>query len=706
MGAKIIFRIKGENYLKTERRTIKNRILSFGEDDYLTSTLKGLPVDRDALAIIGEYLTFDCPNTNLVGQDYSYNIIIGSDMGNSKFVECEIGHSLFYAVYMQEMDFNLSTLDDVSFYKVDLENSTFQNVRYKNGVFKECLLKGIVVSHSCLDDSVFSGDSPISNTTFKNTGMKKVKFTDIELDNVLFEDTILDDAIFSFGNLKVMLEKGSQEDLNIKKCKTVFLTVKNGNLNNSKLDSIEHGKIIIEDTHMKEIKFIKVVSGLEITNCDMDNARINTCTFRGGKLSHISSDGALFKCINAWNLTVYKMKGKDNIFEGCHFEILSNTVESIEWEKVKLEKSKFSECSFHSQKLKSCSFITTELQACNIDKTTFYKLTLQETSVYNTEFNKCSFEECNLDKAEFISCTFEKCNFDDTTMNNIEFNNCTFEKCKFTKTDLDKSKFINCNTKGIKLVNSKDTSVLKVEKEEDDIPYLETKEVDIPDDITIYEVAKQYPPTGWKEHFRTKDNELKRVSNLIEKSRKDTGDEITPPNNCIFRAFQLTPLSMVRVVIIGQDPYPAAGVATGLAFSTHPFSPVPASLKNIYKEIASSCKGFVTPDSGCLDHWAKQGVFLINTCLTCPVGKAGGHSKYNIWIPFISSVLKLIGETNKDCFYMLWGKPAQECKQYIKAKEDRILSTSHPSPLSASRGFLGCGHFALINKKLVPPIKW
>jgi uracil-DNA glycosylase len=126
----------------------------------------------------------------------------------------------------------------------------------------------------------------------------------------------------------------------------------------------------------------------------------------------------------------------------------------------------------------------------------------------------------------------------------------------------------------------------------------------------------------------------------------------------------------------------------------------------MYKEIAASCKGYKIPDDGCLDHWAKQGVFLINTCLTCPVGNAGGHSKFNIWIPFISSVLKLIGETNKECFYMLWGKTAQECKSYISGKADRILCTSHPSPLSASRGFMGCGHFAAVNKKLIPPIKW
>jgi len=226
----------------------------------------------------------------------------------------------------------------------------------------------------------------------------------------------------------------------------------------------------------------------------------------------------------------------------------------------------------------------------------------------------------------------------------------------------------------------------------------------IPSDIDVYEVATKFTPSGWETEFKAKDKELKIISKNLIKASEDV--EYTPSNQNIFRAFYLTPKSRVRVVIIGQDPYPAAGVANGLAFSVEEGNPIPASLRNIYKEIANCIPNYEIPDSGNLDHWAKQGVFLINTCLTCPIGDAAGHSKFNIWMSFIVPILEAIGKANRDCYYLLWGKTAQQCMSYIKGRKDRILIASHPSPLSASRGFFGCGHFKIVNSMLNPPIKW
>jgi uracil-DNA glycosylase len=224
---------------------------------------------------------------------------------------------------------------------------------------------------------------------------------------------------------------------------------------------------------------------------------------------------------------------------------------------------------------------------------------------------------------------------------------------------------------------------------------------DIPRDVDIYSVAMSYTPPGWVSVFNDRKKEIKHISDQLSSK----GELITPENCMIFNAFHLTPLIEVRVVIIGQDPYPAQGVANGLAFSTNSGG-VPASLRNIYKEISNCYPEYVIPDNGDLENWARQGVFLINTCLTCPVGNSAGHSKYNIWISFISYVLGSIGLTNRDCFYLLWGKHAQSCKQYIKGLPDRILTAAHPSPLSAKKGFFGCEHFKIVNKKLRPQIVW
>jgi len=167
--------------------------------------------------------------------------------------------------------------------------------------------------------------------------------------------------------------------------------------------------------------------------------------------------------------------------------------------------------------------------------------------------------------------------------------------------------------------------------------------------------------------------------------------------NCTFQ-FYLTRKQDVRVIIIGQDPYPTLGNANGLAFSVNDNVHVPVSLMNIYKELDNCIPNFEIPNSGNLERWARQGVFLLNTCLTVPLGNASGHCKpHNIWLPFISYVLENVTKANKDIFVLLWGKYAQGIAPYIKSRKDRVLMSSHPSNMSCNKGFFGCKHFKIIN---------
>lgn len=183
---------------------------------------------------------------------------------------------------------------------------------------------------------------------------------------------------------------------------------------------------------------------------------------------------------------------------------------------------------------------------------------------------------------------------------------------------------------------------------------------------------------------------------------------IYPPYDDIFNAFKLTPLSNVKAVILGQDPYHEAGQAHGLAFSTPEGRPIPMSLKNIFKEINSEY-GYPIPKSGCLESWAKEGVFLLNTVLTVEDGNANSHSKCG-WQTFTDNVIKILNEQAQPIVFMLWGKQAERKMGLITNPNHMVLVTSHPSPFSARRGFLGCNHFRLANHFLsdndVDEINW
>lgn len=173
---------------------------------------------------------------------------------------------------------------------------------------------------------------------------------------------------------------------------------------------------------------------------------------------------------------------------------------------------------------------------------------------------------------------------------------------------------------------------------------------------------------------------------------------IYPPYDEIFNAFKFTPLRDVKVVILGQDPYHEAGQAHGLAFSTPDGRPIPRSLKNIFKEINAEYD-YPIPESGCLEKWAKQGVFLLNTVLTVEEGNANSHSECG-WQIFTDNVIKILDKQTQPIVFLLWGKQAEKKKELIANPNHLVLITSHPSPFSARRGFLGCGHFKLANEFL------
>ena len=182
------------------------------------------------------------------------------------------------------------------------------------------------------------------------------------------------------------------------------------------------------------------------------------------------------------------------------------------------------------------------------------------------------------------------------------------------------------------------------------------------------------------------------------KVRKARGVHIFPHSSHWFRAFNLTPFDQVRVVILGQDPYHGPGQAHGLCFSVAPGVTVPPSLRNIYKELESDTD-FQPPPHGCLIPWAKQGVFLLNSVLTVEQGHAASHQGRG-WENFTDRAIEALSRERDNLVFLLWGSYAQKKGQFIDTHKHKVLKAPHPSPLSAHRGFLGCGHFSEANRYL------
>ncbi len=183
---------------------------------------------------------------------------------------------------------------------------------------------------------------------------------------------------------------------------------------------------------------------------------------------------------------------------------------------------------------------------------------------------------------------------------------------------------------------------------------------------------------------------------------------IYPPRSELFQALRLTPVERVKVVILGQDPYPGAGQAHGLSFSVAAGVPLPRSLKNIYSELSADLK-LPAPTEGCLNSWAEQGVLLLNTVLTVRAGASYSHRKQG-WEKFTDLLLKKLAERETPCAFLLWGNPARAKKAIIQAPQHLILESAHPSPLSAHQGFWGSRPFSTLNHWLETqgqtPIRW
>lgn len=183
---------------------------------------------------------------------------------------------------------------------------------------------------------------------------------------------------------------------------------------------------------------------------------------------------------------------------------------------------------------------------------------------------------------------------------------------------------------------------------------------------------------------------------------------VFPPKSDIFNAFMYTPLDKVKVVILGQDPYHGDGQAHGLSFSVRHGIDIPPSLVNIYKELADEY-GCYMPNNGYLEKWARQGVLLLNTVLTVRAHEAASHRQYG-WEQFTDAAIAAVNELDKPVVYMLWGSPAQKKQALITNPKHLVLKAPHPSPLSAYRGFFGCGHFKKCNEFLsengLSPIDW
>ncbi|MBP3689392.1 MAG: uracil-DNA glycosylase [Bacteroidaceae bacterium] len=181
-----------------------------------------------------------------------------------------------------------------------------------------------------------------------------------------------------------------------------------------------------------------------------------------------------------------------------------------------------------------------------------------------------------------------------------------------------------------------------------------------------------------------------------------------PPGPLIFNAFWQTPIDQVKVVILGQDPYHGPGQAHGLCFSVRDGIPFPPSLKNIFQEIHAET-GAPVPATGDLTRWARQGVFLLNTCLTVRQHQAFSHSNQG-WETFTDAVISTISRHCNNVVFLLWGAPAGRKATLIDPHKHHILTSAHPSPLSAYRGFFGNNHFIRCNDYLVrhgkQPIQW
>ena len=205
---------------------------------------------------------------------------------------------------------------------------------------------------------------------------------------------------------------------------------------------------------------------------------------------------------------------------------------------------------------------------------------------------------------------------------------------------------------------------------------------------------------GWQEHLGCEfDKDYMARLRAFLGAEKQAGKTLYPAGQDIFNAFNLTPFEQVKVVILGQDPYHGPNQAHGLCFSVLRGVKTPPSLVNIYKEIQRDL-GIAPASHGNLSHWAEQGVLLLNAVLTVEAGQAASHQKQG-WETFTDQAIEHLNRDRDGLVFLLWGSHAQKKGRLIDRERHCVLTAPHPSPLSAHRGFLGCGHFSRANQYLL-----
>jgi uracil-DNA glycosylase len=190
---------------------------------------------------------------------------------------------------------------------------------------------------------------------------------------------------------------------------------------------------------------------------------------------------------------------------------------------------------------------------------------------------------------------------------------------------------------------------------------------------------------------------MKELSSFLKEEKK-AGKTIYPKGSHIFETLNKTSFENIKVVILGQDPYHGPGQAHGLSFSVNRGVRIPPSLQNIYKELRNDL-GLTPPTHGHLEHWAHQGVLLLNNVLTVEEGKPAGHHGRG-WEKFTDKVIEVLNQEKKNLVFILWGSPAQKKASFVDSKRHFVITSVHPSPLSAHRGFLGSKPFSKTNAYL------
>ena len=216
-------------------------------------------------------------------------------------------------------------------------------------------------------------------------------------------------------------------------------------------------------------------------------------------------------------------------------------------------------------------------------------------------------------------------------------------------------------------------------------------------------------PASWRRQVggEVEQPYFRRLAEFVERERLKF--EVYPAEAETFQALELTPFRKVRVVLLGQDPYPGAGQAHGLCFSVKPGVAVPGSLRNIFKELQSDIRGFRIPNNGYLVSWAKQGILMLNTVLTVRARSIGSHRGRG-WETFTDAVIEKVNAKKETVVFLLWGRDAQSKAERIDESRHVILRAAHPSPLSARQGFFGKRPFSNVNRVLrdagQPEIDW